>query len=86
MAQRFDSYLCLTEPSPLVLEVIHTIYGWYVSDRLVFALLAALAQRGEKFVIMCYGDYSYEFWSGSHLDDEVSEETKQWLNEILAKL
>ncbi len=85
MAQRFDSYLCVTEPTPQVLEVVNTIYGWYISDRLVFALLAALAQRGEEFVIECNGDYCCEFSSEDHLDDEVSKETKQWLNEILAK-
>ena len=84
MAFRFDSYRLLSEPTPSVEKVLEALSSAYVGVSTTFEVFDALAQRGEEFVVMCYGDFTCEVSSQDCLVGEVSEEINQWLDELLA--
>lgn len=85
MAVRFYEYRLLNEEAtPSVKKVIDVLNSSYLNVGTTFELLDALAQSGEDFTIMCYGDFTCEVCSKDCLLGEVSKETWKWLNEILS--
>lgn len=84
MSMRFYEYSLISEATPSVEKVVNVLNASYVGVGTAFELLDALAQRGEGFTIMCYGDFTCKVCSKDCLEGEVSSETWEWLNAILA--
>lgn len=81
---RFDSYRLLTDPTPAIETVLQALEDNWVGIATTFEVFDALAQRGETFIVMCYGDFTCEVSSQDCLLGEVSEEINQWIDALLA--
>lgn len=83
MAIRLTEFTIIEGATPAVEAVVSTLNESWVRDYTALDLLAALAQSGVSFVVACSGDYDIVVNSKDCLNDEVDEESTEWLKEIL---
>ena len=83
MSIRLTQFAIVEGATPAVEAVVATLNESWVRDTTALDLLSALAQSGVSFVVACSGDYDIVVKSEDCLNDEVDDESTEWLKEIL---